>query len=286
MTTRERTDIRKARIADPTNQPEVKKFLALVNKDWARIYRLHRLKDLNTRLSKVQRKLFDTPVGSLGWHEAGTKYLRLVADRIGLDGITSNGGRKPKSLPAENHCLKVPISQLAALYLRQGGYRTSEVSDQLLPPSPLWSMSEFVALAKKMEWGEAARDLHRSKLKEFPDFMDTPEADHPFLELTHFRQMLHIIAGNAGNRGQPLNMKKNQIDVAVQALIVDIQGLDEVLAWFRLPWTAVSHDDWAVQSLRRVIPSVLSKLVALWRTVDPRAVDYPDIPPEDNPAGT
>lgn len=269
------------RTTAPANQPEVIAFLAWADRHWARVYRLMQLRNLDTRIAKAQKQFLGARVAFPEWFKAGAEYMRVVADRIELDAIASPGSSKPDGLSRESQDLQVPVSRLAALYLREGRLPWNDESDPLKPPDPPWSKGEFAKLAAAMQWGDAANDIQRAGGRWLFDFMQTPEHLHPFPDLPHFRQMLNLMAGWNGVLQESPGEGAQKTSMAVFALLIDLKGTDKLLEWFRLPWSVVNEHEPVVRSLRRILPGILSKLISLWKTMEPRAHEFPDITPSD-----
>lgn len=280
--TKARRQIRERRIAEPASQPEVVAFLAWVDRHWARVYRLMRLRKFDANIAEVQQQFLRARVASPDWFTAGAQYLQIIADRVALDAIASLNSSKPDDIPGKHHDLRVPVSRLAALFLREGRLPWNDESNPLMAPAPLWSKSEFAKLARTMHWGDSANDVQRDEKDWFFDFMEIPEETHPFPDLPHFRQMLNLMAGCKDMVPESAD-EGPQKSMAVHALLIDLKGTDKLLEWFHFPWSAINEHEMVVRGLRRILPGILSKLISLWKTVEPRAHEFPDITPADFP---
>jgi len=282
--TRERLIIRNQRLNDPSSQPEVEALLAAVEEDREKIYRQVWLEDWATQLSRTEEEFRSTTVSSPDWHKKGAVYLHLVAARAEFEALTITRGVRLPSIGVKAHHPEVAVARLAALYLLKGKYYQFMKSHRLPEVSPIWSESEFRALARIMNWGDAAKDIKRTKFKDLPKILEMPEFMQRLPGLSDFRQMLNLVFGSSltdrGTNPSTHDTKDWQAILATKSLISDLFGLKNILDSATdspKTYAILCNDELTVRCLRDVLPELLSRLLRLLKTVEPGAEIFQDI---------
>lgn len=162
--TKERRKVHERRCNDPKGQDEVYELLAEIDRDRQTVYRLLWLQDWANTF-RAAETLFETKrARTPEWFQAGIWCLKLMIARVELDSTPDPSSARMPSIPQHPGVTRTRprrgeagIAKIAWYFLHYGEYRVWP--DRSLPvPDPVWSLSEFRALAKAMEWGDAAKD--------------------------------------------------------------------------------------------------------------------------------
>lgn len=179
---------------------------------------------------------------------------------------------------------EVGVAQLAWRYLHTGKFHLW--TDMPLPdPKPRWSKGEFSTLAKAMPWGDARKNCTGTKGADALRQLETPESALDLPDIKDFKRIVALLfSDRIENPDKPIAREGRHAELAAAAFWSDIEVLvkvtndlmgDRSTAPIPLAPTLPGR----VNDLRRV----LSRLIRVWKALDPNAIDFPDFPDVADP---